>query len=184
MSNAVEILDRCYRHNDTDPFKIVVKNTCTKEVARALLVMKKDDPEYPLNYSIDGLILVSNDLPYVCGRDWNLFKYKKTEDHTIDFLCKITTRENYFDLYVSEGKKLNKVCEIEVNKKTMEILGITSPILLNNTIVESSWCAMISKWNPIKMRLDKKLPNNITTLNRTLTTIRCDVTPKELCMHL
>jgi hypothetical protein len=84
ISYAKTIVSEYYRYSPSDPFKIVVKEPITPDQALRLLFSLPF-----LDYDTDGLILVCETFPYLCGRDNNLLKYKQKEDHTVDFKIKV-----------------------------------------------------------------------------------------------
>lgn len=64
---------------------------------------------------IDGIIVMRNDLPYRSGKDEKLWKWKKTQDMTIDFYLTVCEEEGYVPIPKSRDPRLNT----ENNKKLL-----------------------------------------------------------------
>jgi hypothetical protein len=185
IGEAQRLVNKCYKYAPSDPFRICVKTPCTPEQAYNYLTMETNQENYPLVYPIDGLILVSENAPYQCGKDDGLFKYKKLEDHTVDFQAKVWTRDRngtdwHCDLFIMDGGKRKCVQTTPLLPGFLEKLNIDSPALLDNSILECVWSKHLRLWEPRKQRFDKQMPNNQNTLNLTLQNITENISIVDL----
>lgn len=187
LVEAHRLISKYYRYSPNDPFMITAKEPLTPSKARLCMALDSTDEEYPLQYPIDGLILVSETAPYQSGRDQGLFKYKKTEDHTVDFHTRIWEKKEFLksstwmcDLHIIDNGKRQCVQTFSLEPKHLETLGVDSPSLLNNAILECVWSLQTQRWEPRKQRFDKQIPNNLKTLNLTCQNINENISIKEL----
>jgi hypothetical protein len=178
LTEAQRIISSCYRYSPNDPFIIRVKKPFTPQEAILCMVLEATDQDYPLNYPVDGLILVSENDPYRSGKDKSLFKYKHMKDHTVDFHAKVRTW--ICDLYIIDDKRRKCVQTFDLGPDDLERLGIDSPIFVDNSILECIWSNSKNRWEPRKQRFDKHIPNNLETLDLTCQNIRENITIKEL----
>lgn len=153
-----------------DPFFPVVKTIIPPMYLEQLL----QNPF--VNYDIDGVILVPVNSPYRSGKDIDLFKYKLM--HTVDFLVLRGYQRDVLRLFVIDNESKTKVDELILSKIQLDELGIADSNLLHGAIVECTWSG--NRWNPVKIRLDKKVPNNRTTFELTLRNIEENIQPKEI----
>lgn len=186
MAEATRVIEKLYKYSPQDSFKIMVKKPCDKDQARIIMTIDKNDVHYPLDYPIDGLILVAETRPYLCGKDEKLFKYKKVEDHTVDFFVRTRespTKQTMCDLHIIDNGKHAKKYTIQLAPEDLTKLNVGSYKLLDNSIVECNGFIENRSvcWRPLKIRLNKQIPNNQDTLDKTIQNIIEDITLKELC---
>lgn len=109
----------------------------------------------------DGLIFTPCDEPVKIATHNTMFKWKSVENITIDFRT-----EN--------GK-------IYLQNRNVPVY-VTKPLWANeypdNTIVECSFSN--NTWKPIKVRTDKDYPNSVKTFDRTMKSIRENITIQYL----
>ena len=201
LSVAESMLTKYYEPRDSDPFLITVKKPLTSfEHIKGFLEGSID-----FGYATDGIILISETNPYHCNKDTFLYKYKKTEGHTIDFLLKLkkaTLKPNLgnvdildmientnistqvaFLLFPEEGDMSNNYQEKqtltgEEFSKFFPILGIDSVEEIDGLIVECYFNGSI--WAPKYIRLDKIIPNNVSTFLLTQKSIDDNITINEV----
>lgn len=132
----------------------------------------------PNNKNTDGLIFIPENLPYVCGTQYSMFKWKSIKNCTFDF--KIIEQENNLEVYVyhsgqmkmfakvlsdtSIGEKFIKDCKDLKNYKNECILECKFE---NNNFV------------PLLIRTDKTHPNSLRTVERTLFNINENITLED-----
>lgn len=172
-----------YRYKDTNPF-IMVKKTFFSD--------KNQWEEFVKNppYEIDGLILSNSKEPYCEGRSKSILKWKQGIHNTVDFRA-VVNSERIIGLEIIDkiGKFQQKaryikntrysiVQYIKLDQEYFKILGISDPIELSDRIVECLW--KNSQWNPIRIRDDKSVPNNVETYQLTLQNIKENIKIEEI----
>jgi hypothetical protein len=186
MKEAKNFVDNLYTPDDEDPFKIDCKLPCTKDQARAYMSMDFNDPYFPLNYPVDGIMLVRDESPYICGLNDSILKVKKPHDHTVDFYTRVWEKKDdnrsrwICELMVSEDRNRKLIQSILITTEILERLEIPSPNSLKDCIVECFWNSVNNQWEPRKLRRDKLYANNMSTFERTVQTIRENISVKEL----
>jgi hypothetical protein len=180
MEEAARIVRTMYERQNCDGFTIVAKRPITAAEARALITLGEEDMKFP--YPTDGLILVPENSPYTCGKDEKLFKYKKAEEHTVDFRTSVHEQNGgpVMVLKVLNGGKLVDVERTALTENDFRVLMVPSAHAIDGNIVECKWDPEARQWRPIKIRLDKDMPNSMETYSYTRQNLTENITPKEL----
>lgn len=176
LSHASTLISQCYSYRSGDPFQVVVKSTCSPSSCLEMLLADEGDRPFPM----DGAVLVPEHQPYRWGRDQRLFKFKTK--HTVDFY--VTCEEESIRYHVIERGHHQFAGRFLPSPEDLEALGIGSVKLLHGCVVECEWDGKRNTWCPKKIRIDKDIPNNKTTLDRTMKNIVEDITPLRLYMSL
>jgi hypothetical protein len=180
LETARHIIEENYKPLPNDPFRIVVKNTMSINEAIEMLYEGKHRVGQDPN---DGIILVCENMPYVGGKDEFLFKYKNLEDHTVDFLANNDDNSDKVDLFVIENNAMTHVQSIILTESDLDNLGISSIRALKKVVVECKF-TIEKEWVPIRRRVDKDIPNNRFTYERTCDNICENILPKEVYIAL
>lgn len=200
---AANLVHRYYKSDPTDAFSVIVKKPIPPEIIPDVF-LHLAEPLFP----VDGLVFVPELYPYRCNKDPFLLKYKKTEDHTIDFLLrlkKVQTRSNSVStglgidiLEIIDSQAFEtRVAFLVLNKEDssdldylekqvltrlellpfFSILGVELLEQLDGLIVECIWDSI---WKPKQLRMDKSVPNSISTYILTLLSIKDNISVTEL----
>ena len=176
MEYARNCIKEKYKYDERNhTFKIVVKEYVNlNEAIESLHDREQED------YPIDGWILIDVQKPYICGKDINLFKYKKPEHHTLDFkLCEF---DNVLSLCVIENGSMRKIqTPANIPRDSLDALEVYSEKMLLGRILECKWEEKSRMWVPIMVRFDKDIPNNTTnSYNLTLKNLQEKITTVEM----
>ena len=159
-----------------------IANACTKALRGYLNCRTKRF--YPLDQLMtvveqptgpcDGLILMPLNTPVCTGRHDNCFKWKPTHKCTVDLVHK--DGEFYA---IGEGGKWIKA-EMEVDGVKL-VPPLSSTPLVTNMIYEvAPGKNNDAPWTIVGSRPDKMAANYITTIRRTLLTIRDNIRPEDI----
>lgn len=100
----------------------------------------------------------------------------------MDFRVKIKKLKNGIslcDLYIIEGGTTQCIQQdLVLEKRHRELLRISQDDDIHDCIVECKWFG--KRWEPIKLRFDKPLPNNRKTLQKTIQNIQENIALKEV----
>ena len=131
------------------------------------------DDIYPnMPYTTDGLIFTPVNEPVKVGTHDTMFKWKPTDQNTVDFQLK--RHSCAWGLYLQERGKIHYASEIPFTKVKKEFVHM----LIEDNIVECKYMSSnksLSWWKPIGVRTDKYHPNNKRTLTRTMVNIEEDI---------
>lgn len=163
----------------------MARDLCTLSVKQFYPVSDLEDRAKALfseHRKIDGLIFMPNNMPLESCRISGLFKWKPALENTLDFAVVWSQEEKRAVLNVFDQKEKKNIpigsIEIEVNKNTKEFRDkLKNPGSLGWVIVECKYSD--SGWIPIKIRSDKKFPNDVYTYEKTLLNIQEDLQLSE-----
>lgn len=138
------------------------------------------------SHTTDGIIFTPVGLPIESGTQYSLFKWKKPENHTIDFHVNISERRIILSLQQSGSLTKYKVLNTKQHsgKKFFEELQSILPDipLSKESIIE---CKVINgNYKPFRLREDKAYPNSIKTCSKTLLNIEENITIQDLVISL
>ena len=140
---------------------------------------KKFYEEYlpKVSQHVDGLIFTPINEPIRIGTHETLFKWKERDHNTIDFLARYDYDQ--WRLYVQEKGQL--VFESIIPEDKVDISWLE-----DSTIVECQYIVddIPMYWKPLKVRTDKKHPNNRRTFYRTLVNIKEDIKITEFLDYM
>lgn len=169
-------------------FQIVKKNFIQKR--NEINTNPNDDPSTTktatINYKTDGLILLDIDAPYICGQNRFLFKWKLASDNTVDFSVKLNEKdlknpciELYLwhkNLQLFESYKIEKLEEL----KSEWLNWIYVLKIHDNVIIECKLDSINNIWIPIKLRIDKDIPNNTQVYNYSVLALKENIQQQTL----
>tara|TARA_A100001015_G_scaffold290406_1_gene363376 strand:+ start:350 stop:1327 length:978 start_codon:yes stop_codon:yes gene_type:complete len=122
-------------------------------------------------YKSDGLIFIKIDDPFMHGTNKNMFKWKRPEEHTVDF--KVVHKNNNFYLYTSDQK--DPFCVL----KDIHDTNIVDNINTNkNTIVEFMY--FNNNFIPLHIRNDKHIANSTNTVKSTLESVKQNISIEQI----
>lgn len=122
-------------------------------------------------YKSDGLIFIKIDDQFIHGTNKNMFKWKRSEEHTIDL--KVTHKNNNFYLYTSDQKEA--FCVL----KDIHDSNIVDHINANkNTIVEFMY--FNNNYIPLHIRNDKHIANSTNTVKSTLESVKQNISIEKI----
>ena len=117
----------------------------------------------------DGIIFMPENLPVISGTQYSMLKWKPENKHTFDFLikeCEIGLEANVF--HMGSMKSFAKIhYNTEQGKKFVDNAKATDGYK-NECILECSFNAKTSNFEPLLVRTDKTHPNSMRTIERTL----------------
>lgn len=154
--NFIKRLEYIYKYLQNVPI-IIKKFYCVHNIRHLIDNLSTHDT--------DGLIFTPCEEPVRVATNETMFKWKRLENITIDFM-NIDS-----NLYTQNRNVPIKICETNWAHEYP-----------NNTIIECSY--VDGTWKPLKIRTDKDYPNSIKTYNRTLSTIRENITLEEIVLYL
>lgn len=130
-----------------------------------------------VSQKVDGLVFTPINEPIRIGTHETLFKWKEKNHNTIDFLARYDYDQ--WRLYVQEKGQLVFESIIPENKVDISWLE-------DSTIVECQYIIddTMMYWKPLKVRTDKKHPNNRRTFYRTLVNIKEDIKIEEFLDYM
>jgi len=157
----------------------------TKQVFKGSQILDLLESLPSMDHEVDGLIMTAVEPSMTMGQTSFIYKYKKGNDHTIDFMFAHDFEEKTSRLLCIKGEKEWKTCfEIDVfvtEKDSKEIsrrLGLV-PVcetqlslleMLQGKIVE---CRKFDHfWMIESIRWDKTAPNRLSTVQKTLQNIQ------------
>lgn len=161
-----------YQFNFNHPFKIIVKEYVDSHSALQLLY---DHSEYP----IDGWILIDTKRPYISGRDDFLFKFKMLKNITIDL--KLCIYDGVLNLCITDTTGMKPVQNVtKFSQDVLNNLKVSNESMLVGYILECKWNTIEGLWDPVCIRLDKDIPNNMLTFQQTIKNITENITETEI----
>lgn len=116
-----------------------------------------------LDHDIDGFMATAVEPPIQIGQTQTILKVKRSTDHTIDFLF-VQTSSSVYDLVVMETKGQM------ISGVLWDTIHLSSPWVdqkLNGKIVECRYHPEKESWEPEHVRLDKTVPNKLSTALKT-----------------
>lgn len=177
-------LTQGYRYNDNDPFELRVKKFYSmKDID---MILESIIPQ--LEHKNDGLIFTQVDSFYKIGMQRTTLKWKKPDQHTVDFLIKeyngprVQMDENDKDFYwilelwlLNVEKKEIHANYTPITRDELLNLGFEYIFGIYGLICECKWDAKRG-WRPIKIRYDKCEPNSEFVFRRTIANIEENIT--------
>ena len=157
-----------------EPFRIRLKQFWDIRSTSTLLGPKFTKKE--LGHEPDGLIFQPLHHRYICGRDYEILKWKPSSHNSIDFKLKIE-RENRPGMLAKDIGKLYvggldaPYDEIKLNKVLRA---------LNYKIIECKWDFEKKGWSFMRERTDKSFPNAFNTAQGVMKSITDPVTEADL----
>jgi ATP-dependent DNA ligase len=149
-------------HAETDTMSITLKRPLKKSDIQNLTFSGDVLDVNGIKY--DGIMLVPTDSRYVWGKDDKLFKVK--HKHTVDFMCSLSDDKEFVNLLTVEPG--NVICHQRLSlKDDLSCLSSVDKLTVQNRILECEWNHTKGLWNPIKIRNDKSISNNMFTLENT-----------------
>ncbi|KAI3883050.1 hypothetical protein MKW92_009630 [Papaver armeniacum] len=160
-----------YYRYDLEPFRVRRKDFWLLSTITKLLeeVIPKQ-----LSHEADGLIFQGWDDPYVPRADQGLLKWKYPEMNSVDFLFEVVD-ENHQLLYLYERGKKKLMDGYHVHFNNGE-----DPSELSGNIIECSWDSEELVWNYMRLRVDKKTPNDINIYRKVMRSIKDNITEEVL----
>ena len=150
---------RSFRSHPKDPADLALKDWTPVESPD---VKKRLEASEKVFYT-DGYVMVNVNKSVTYGRDFDFFKLKPHDKHTIDFI-------------VMDAAGTLGVFDPAVRKNvSIASYDTTKNMFLIGTIVECSHNGD-GAWSPIQMRTDKTEANDILTYQRTLVNIQENIT--------
>lgn len=132
----------------------------------------------PNNKNTDGLIFIPEKLPYICGTQYSMFKWKSITNCTFDF--KIMEQENDLEVYVYHSGQMKIFAKVIYNT------SIGEKFIKNCKDLENykNECILECKFEnnnfvPLLIRTDKTHPNSLRTVERTLFNINENITLED-----
>ncbi len=124
----------------------------------------------------DGLIFTPVQDPYLAGTCHRLLKWKPSEMNSIDFLI-VKNKDDQFELHIATSGIPHFYCKFDptVDKGLREQSGAE----LNGKIAEFRYAGEDS-WKFMRFRADKKLPNDIKTVQKVMQSIQDNITRADL----
>lgn len=139
-----------------------------------------------LNYKTDGLILLDVDAPYICGQNRFLFKWKLASDNTVDFSVKLNEKDSKtlcIELYLW-NKNLQFFESYKIEKlealKSEWLSWIYALKIHDNVIIECKLDSINNIWIPLKLRIDKDIPNNTQVYNYSVLALKENIQQQTL----
>ncbi|KNC37820.1 mRNA capping enzyme [Plasmodium falciparum RAJ116] len=157
-------------HEEEIPFEIYLKDFYPIEKICELIKIMKKLPHYS-----DGIIFTPLHSPYITGNFYQLLKWKPLNLNTVDFGIE-TIYDEYnipskFELFISiNGVRTSYKCYLAEYGDVYKEFAIMFPKIssqfvkvkmVENKKVEGGWIAQ-------KIRFDKNIPNDISTLNKVI----------------
>ena len=130
-----------------------------------------------VSQKVDGLVFTPVNEPVRIGTHETLFKWKERDHNTVDFLARYDYDQ--WRLYVQEKGQL--VFESIIPEDKVDISWLE-----DSTIVECQYIVddVPMYWKPLKVRTDKKHPNNRRTFYRTIVNIKEDIKIDEFLAYM
>jgi hypothetical protein len=120
---------------------------------------------------IDGLMFQS-----VTNYDDDIYKWKPSENLTLDFYLQLTTDGKY-DVYIFKSRILHKM-EIKISDNIILLED------LHKKIVECRYVFENNSWEPIKVRYDKINPNSYEVVQNTMEILKNPLTLDDVINNL
>lgn len=142
-----------YKRNSVDPVVLDVKRWISlgDPNVRSRLAAAES------RYSCDGYVMMHVTKPVVYGRDFDMYKLKPSNQHTVDFI--VLDASGTIGVYDPKIKKNVPMAKIEMVER----------LFLIGTVVE---CAFENgRWTAIHARFDKNQANDMLTYKNTLKNI-------------
>lgn len=150
---------------EVDKILSLIKNcNCFKMIKKLPIENIKEIP----NFKTDGFILLDSSSSYICGQNRFLFKWKNPIDNTIDFCVMLNKTTKHFELYLWDQKQYKLFAQYDSNELNCWKEWITVLEIHSNIIIECKWNIEKQIWSPLKLRIDKNIPNSIQVYNYTL----------------
>lgn len=188
-------------HEEEIPFEIYLKDFYPIEKICELIKIMKKLPHYS-----DGIIFTPLHSPYITGNFYQLLKWKPLNLNTVDFGIE-TIYDEYnipskFELFISiNGVRTSYKCYLaEYGDVYKELLQLAISNKISHYIIE---CYYVSKnifsickgengreqkveggWIAQKIRFDKNIPNDISTLNKVIQSILDNITIDSLIKEI
>ncbi|KNG78545.1 mRNA capping enzyme [Plasmodium falciparum IGH-CR14] len=188
-------------HEEEIPFEIYLKDFYPIEKICELIKIMKKLPHYS-----DGIIFTPLHSPYITGNFYELLKWKPLNLNTVDFGIE-TIYDEYnipskFELFISiNGVRTSYKCYLaEYGDVYKELLQLAISNKISHYIIE---CYYVSKnifsickgengreqkveggWIAQKIRFDKNIPNDISTLNKVIQSILDNITIDSLIKEI
>lgn len=151
-----------------------------------LVKMMEDDDS--INHNTDGIIFTPKDLPIGMNTQYTLFKWKPRQLHTFDF--KIDIRNNTIYAQVNDKKNAKDPKNPIVDFASVNINTENGQMFINKLnslenfkngcIVECDYDDVTECYKPKLVRNDKKHPNGLYTVEKTLNNIIENITIEYL----
>ncbi|SCM11072.1 RNA guanylyltransferase, putative [Plasmodium chabaudi adami] len=180
-------------NTEEEPLSIYLKDFYSiSQISELLKVMKK------LPHTSDGIIFTPLNYPYVTGNFYQLLKWKPLNLNTVDFGIETIYDDNNipvkFELFIAiNGIRASYKCYLaEYGDVYKQLLQMAINNKISHYIIE---CYYVSKniysicknddltekkveggWIAQKIRYDKNIPNDITTLNKVMHSILDNIT--------
>ncbi|XP_078180704.1 uncharacterized protein LOC144574585 isoform X2 [Carex rostrata] len=127
-----------------------------------------------LSHEADGLIFQGWDDPYVNRTHEGLLKWKYPEMNSVDFLFEMSSGNRQL-LFLNEKGKKRLMDGARINFGDVEDINAMS-----GKIVECLWNSDEDCWVCMRIRTDKKKPNDINTYRKVLRSIKDNITEEVL----
>ncbi|CAD2107263.1 mRNA-capping enzyme subunit alpha, putative [Plasmodium vinckei] len=180
-------------NTEEEPLSIYLKDFYSiSQISELLKIMKK------LPHTSDGIIFTPLNYPYVTGNFYQLLKWKPLNLNTVDFGIETIYDDNNipikFELFIAiNGIRASYKCYLaEYGDVYKQLLQMAINNKISHYIIE---CYYVSKniysicknddltekkveggWIAQKIRYDKNIPNDITTLNKVMHSILDNIT--------
>ncbi|AGE50291.1 mRNA-capping enzyme (mRNA guanylyltransferase) [Acanthocystis turfacea Chlorella virus Canal-1] len=149
---------KSFRKHEKDPAELACKDWAPINSANLKTRLKVSEDVY----HTDGYVMVNVNKPITYGRDFDFFKVKPHDKHTVDFIVlDANGAMGLFDPKVRQNIPITKY-------------DTTKSMFLIGTVVECSFKNGV--WVPLQMRTDKTEANDVLTYQRTLVNIDENIT--------
>ncbi|AGE59544.1 mRNA-capping enzyme (mRNA guanylyltransferase) [Acanthocystis turfacea Chlorella virus OR0704.3] len=153
---------RSFRTHEKDPAVLAMKDWAPIESPNVKTRLKVSEDMY----HTDGYVMVNVNKQVTYGRDFDFFKVKPHDKHTVDFIVLDAAGTlGLFDPKVRQNVPVTKY-------------DTTKHMFLIGTVVECSFKNYA--WTPLQMRADKTEANDILTYERTLVNIEEHITLDDI----
>jgi hypothetical protein len=153
---------RSFRAHEKDPAVLVMKDWAPIESPNVKTRLKVSEDMY----HTDGYVMVNVNKPVIYGRDFDFFKIKPHDKHTVDFI--VLDAAGTLGLFDPKVRKNVPITKYDTTK-SMFLIG---------TIVECSFKNYA--WVPLQMRTDKTEANDTLTYEKTLINIEEHITVDDI----
>lgn len=136
-------------------------------------------PELP--HRCDGLIFTPNNLPHEGKKNKLLFKWKQPGDNTVDLqLGPYNPADGSYSLLTWDTSQYFEFCNITMSMDQWQSIGISNPNNHLGSILECKFYFERNMWIPEHVRKDKIVPNDVTTIRKTIEAMVENLTIHEL----
>lgn len=151
------------------------------------LVKMMEDGEL-INHNTDGIIITPSDLPIGMYTQYTLFKWKPRQLHTFDFKIEVRNGTIYAQVNDKKNSKDPKnpvvdFASVSINTENGKLFFDRLKAIegfKNGSIVECDYDDVTECYKPKLIRNDKKHPNGLYTVEKTLNNIVENITIEHL----